>query len=74
MTMKTTSVQIKTEYITLGQLLKFAGIIDLGSEEKSYLATHKVLVNDEPENRRGKKIRPGDRVTLEDLVLEVEAR
>lgn len=67
-------IRIHTEYITLGQLLKFAGIISLGSEEKIFLAENKVLVNGEPENRRGKKLRPGDRVEIGAETLEIRAQ
>lgn len=59
-----TPVAIKGEYITLGQLLKFQHIVGMGGEEKSYLASTKVLVNGLVENRRGRKLRPGDEVSL----------
>lgn len=59
-------IVISTPYITLGQLLKEAGVIDTGGMAKWYLAEHLVLVNDEEENRRGKKLKPGDIVTLPD--------
>lgn len=55
-------VEIEGEYITLGQLLKFVRLIDEGGMAKAYLMTHEVLVNDEVDNRRGRKIRPGDEV------------
>jgi len=51
---------IRDEYITLAQLLKMAGIIGTGGEAKHYLATTPVLVNGEPEQRRGRKLRAGD--------------
>ena len=55
---------ISTEYITLGQLLKETGVIDTGGMAKWFLAEHEVFVNDELENRRGKKLYPGDEVRL----------
>jgi ribosome-associated protein len=58
-------IAIESEYITLGQFLKFTGIIDQGGMAKSYLASHKVLVNGQDENRRGRKLRPGDKVLLD---------
>lgn len=58
-------IKISTEYITLGQFLKFAKIISNGGEEKSYLHSHDVLVNGVSEQRRGRKLRPGDEVVLE---------
>ena len=53
-------VKIISEYITLGQFLKFVGIIDNGAQAKIYLANHKVKINGEIDVRRGKKIYPGD--------------
>jgi ribosome-associated protein len=55
---------IRGEMIRLGQLLKLAGIVDSGSEVKAFLATERVLVNDEPEARRGRQLRPGDTVRV----------
>ena len=55
-----TLIGIQEEYITLAQLLKMAGIIGSGGEAKYYLMDTPVIVNGEPEQRRGKKLRPGD--------------
>ena len=55
-----TTVGIREEYITLAQLLKMAGVIGTGGEAKYYLAETAVMVNGEPEQRRGRKLRPGD--------------
>lgn len=51
-------IKITTDYITLGQLLKLASIIDHGGEAKLFLASNKVLVNGEEDNRRGRKLYP----------------
>lgn len=59
------SVTIKTEYITLGQFLKFAQIIDYGGLAKGFLANHEIKVNGEPESRRGRKLYPGDLIAVE---------
>ena len=64
-------VNIKTEYITLGQLLKFLRIVGQGGEEKIYLANNPVAVNGESDNRRGRKLRPGDVVTLPEGEFEI---
>ena len=53
-------IDIVTEYITLGQLLKFARLVGGGGEAKVLLATETVRVNGENENRRGRKLRDGD--------------
>lgn len=56
------TVQIRGEYITLGQLLKLTGEVQGGGDVKDYLASESPLVNGEAENRRGRKLRPGDKV------------
>ncbi len=48
----------------MGQLLKLTDTISSGSEAKEYLAEFTPLVNGEPDNRRGRKIRPDDIVEL----------
>ncbi len=65
-------VTITTEYITLGQFLKFVSIISNGSEARSYLEENTCLVNDEEENRRGRKLYPGYRVRVEDREFLIE--
>jgi ribosome-associated protein len=58
-------IGISTEFITLGQLLKLADCIATGGEAKHFLQETKVLVNGEPDNRRGRKLVPGDTVEVE---------
>ncbi len=60
------TVEISTEYITLGQLLKDAGVIDSGGQAKWFLSENRVLVNGEADTRRGRKLRVDDTVTLPD--------
>jgi len=60
------------DYITLGQFLKLMNIIQSGGHAKSYLENSPVLVNGEVENRRGKKLRTGDVVTVDGQNLTVE--
>lgn len=62
---KRTKISINSEFITLGQFLKFADVIESGGEAKSYLSSHKVMVNDVNDNRRGRKLRNGDVILLE---------
>ena len=57
-------VNINSEYITLGQFLKYVGIIDCGSYAKQFLLENKVLINNEQDQRRGRKIYPGDVVKV----------
>lgn len=67
-------VAIWSEYITLGQLLKLANVISNGAEAKGYLAEVIPLVNGEEDNRRGRKLYPGDEVRLPDGQAFVIAR
>lgn len=57
-------VTITTPFITLGQLLKKIQAVDSGGQVKALLATGSVRVNGVPELRRGRKLYPGDTVTL----------
>lgn len=57
-------VPITSETIRLGQLLKLAGVADSGSDAKALLEHREVRVNGEPDARRGRRLRPGDRVTV----------
>ena len=57
-------VEIRGEMIRLGQLLKLAGVIDAGGEAAALLAATPVLVNGEPEQRRGRQLRAGDEVRI----------
>jgi ribosome-associated protein len=57
-------VQIRGEMIRLGQLLKLAGVIEAGGQAAAFLATTEVLVNGEPEQRRGRQLRAGDEVAV----------
>ncbi len=61
-------IAIKTEYIKLDQLLKFAGISFDGAEAKEMILSSLVSVNGEIETRRGRKLYRGDtiRVQLEE--------
>lgn len=59
------TVVIQTEFIKLGQLLKLADLVSQGSEAKILLQEKRVKVNGIVVIERGKKIRPGDKVTVE---------
>lgn len=52
------------DYTTLGQLLKYTGVIDTGGQAKWFLSENDVWVNNELENRRGKKLYEDDRVEI----------
>jgi ribosome-associated protein len=66
-------IPIRGEMIRLGQLLKLAGVVDSGSEVKTFLTTERVLVNNAPEARRGRQLHPGDTVFVGTLELRLVA-
>ena len=67
-------VPIRGDMIRLGQLLKLAGIVGGGGDAKAFLAEETVLVNGEPDNRRGRQLHPGDVIAVagEELRLTPE--
>ena len=60
-------LNISTEYITLGQLLKMINAISSGGMAKWFLEEHIVFVNAEQEQRRGKKLRHDDIIEIADF-------
>ena len=59
------------EFIRLGQALKKAGIVGSGVDAKMVILDGAVLVNGEVEQRRGRKLYPGDRVSFEGETYQV---
>ena len=59
------------EPIRLGQFLKLADVVELGSDVKLLLGAGDVAVNGEVETRRGRQLMSGDVVTVrgEQLVV-----
>lgn len=66
-------VEITTEYITLGALLKFAGVVGNGAHAKELILEGLCAVNGEVTRERGRKLRPGDRVQVGEETIEIEA-
>ena len=60
MVQKSIKLRNGEDFITLGVLLKLAGIINTGGQAKWFLSENTVLVNGEEENRRGRKLYHGD--------------
>ena len=52
--------------ITLGQALKAANVVGTGGEAKVLIQAGEVRVNGEVETRRGRKLREGDIIEVED--------
>lgn len=64
--------KISTEFIRLEQFLKLTGTVSTGGEAKQIIRDGLVSVNGETETRRGRKLYPGDEVSLEGNTLKVE--
>ncbi|NLK67850.1 MAG: RNA-binding S4 domain-containing protein [Clostridiaceae bacterium] len=58
-------IKITTPYIKLDQLLKYANICSSGGEAKEIIQNGLVLVNDDVQFQRGKKIVDGDVISFE---------
>ena len=66
-------IQIRTEFIKLQDLLKFAGAVETGGDAKLLIQEGRVSVNGETCTMRGKKLRPGDRAAIDgELELVVQ--
>lgn len=64
-------IAIRDDSIRLGQLLKLADLVGAGSDVKDLLVLGSVRVNGEVENRRGRQLVQGDRVSVsgEELLI-----
>ena len=71
MNKKTEIITISSEYITLGQFLKFADVIQSVGEAKAFLQSNEVFVNGELDCRRGRKLRDGDNIKINNLEFEI---
>ncbi len=70
--MKKIETAITTEFIKLDSLLKFAGAAETGGEAKEAVQNGEVLYNGEVCTMRGKKVRPGDKVTYAGVEITVK--
>ena len=64
-------ITIKDEFIKLGQALKLAGLVGSGIDAKMVIQNGEVLVNGEVDERRGKKLYPGDIFEYDGTKVEV---
>ena len=71
MTYKQREVKITSEFIKLDQLLKFAGIVETGGIGKEIILEERIKVNGEICTMRGKKIRAGDKVQINEIKTEL---
>ena len=64
-------ITINTDYIKLDAMLKFAAAVGTGGEAKLVISEGMVSVNGEVCTMRGKKLKPGDRVSFQDMSFEI---
>lgn len=65
-------IQLREEYIKLGQALKAAGLVESGVMAKDVIQEGLVLVNGEVDLRRGRKLYNGDVVTFGKEEIKIE--
>ena len=66
-------IEIKDEFIKLGQALKLAGIAESGVDAKIMIEEETVKVNGETETRRGRKLYDGDAVEARGMSFTVSS-
>lgn len=59
-------ILIHSGYIKLDQFLKLSDCVSTGGMAKALLQEGYVLVNGEKEERRGRKLYPGDQIEVQD--------
>ena len=66
-------IEIRDEFIKLGQALKLAGIAESGVDAKIMIEEEMVKVNGETETRRGRKLYDGDTVEARGMSFTVSS-
>lgn len=65
-------IELREEYIKLGQALKAAGLVESGVDAKMEILSGSVLVNGSVELQRGKKLYSGDIVEFNSEKIEIK--
>ena len=65
-------IEIRDEFITLDNLLKFSGIAETGGEAKLMVIEGYVSLNGEVCTQRKKKIYKGDKIQIDDVEIQVK--
>ena len=65
-------MKIRDGTIKLNQFLKLMGIVPTGGQAKLMIQGGEVKVNGMLETRRGRRLLPGDKVTVEGQTFEVD--
>ena len=69
--MQQVTFELDRDFIELNQLLKLTGLCDSGGAGKQLVASGAVRVDGTVELRKTCKIHAGQRVTLDDVVIDV---
>ncbi|MBO4411613.1 MAG: RNA-binding S4 domain-containing protein [Lachnospiraceae bacterium] len=64
-------IKVVGPFIKLGQALKAANLVEMGSIAKEVIQNGEVSVNGETETRRGRKLFPGDVVEFKGETVEI---
>lgn len=67
------TINLKDDFIKLGQTLKFAGLVESGVDAKFAIQDGLVKVNGKIEERRGRKLYDGDIVEFNGQQIKIEA-
>lgn len=65
-------IELREEYIKLGQALKASGLVESGVDAKNEILSGSVLVNGSVELQRGKKLYSGDCVEFNNEIIEIK--
>ena len=65
------TIQLKDDYIKLGQALKASGLVGSGVDAKFVIQDGLVKVNGETQLQRGKKLYEGDTVTYQGETVQI---
>ncbi len=71
MNKKLVEIKLTSQFITLGQFLKYVGLVDTGGEAKQFLTSEKILINEIEDNRRGRKLYPGDELLIKETAYKI---
>lgn len=65
-------INLRDDFIKLGQALKAAGLVESGVQAKEEIISGKVKVNGNVEIQRGKKLHSGDTVEYDGQKIEIK--
>ena len=66
------TIQLREDFIKLGQALKAAGLVESGVDAKFAIQDGLVKVNGKVETQRGKKLIVGDLVEFDGQTIKIE--